>query len=297
MSDSPLLGLPYLAASQAQKHVTHNEALSMLDGLVHLAVASRLLTTPLASPTDGVRYLIAASPTGDWAGHAGEVALRMEGAWAFFTPREGWRLWVADEDVLIIFDGASWSVIGGGGGGLSDGDYGDVIVSGGGTIMTVDMANGPLKFPATQNPSADANTLDDYEEGTFTPAFAAAGSAFSYSHQAGSYTKIGNVVHFVLSIKLNTSANTLSANQLSVTGLPFTSKNAANLWRRFDVAWAGSTASYVSMHAYLGWSSNVLFFDGKTAAATSQGVGLAANAVLHATNGSEIAISGTYLSN
>jgi hypothetical protein len=111
MSDSPLLGLPYLAASQAQKHVTHNEALSMLDGLIHLAVVSRVLATPPEGPVDGARYLIAASPTGDWAGHVGEVALRMEGAWRFFTPREGWRLWVSDEDVLVIFDGASWSEI------------------------------------------------------------------------------------------------------------------------------------------------------------------------------------------
>jgi hypothetical protein len=113
MSDSPLLGLPYLAASQAQKHVTHNEALSMLDGLVHLAVASRALAAPPPSPADGARYLIAASPTGDWAGHEGQMALRMEGVWAFFTPREGWRLWVADEDTLITFDGTSWNGVGG----------------------------------------------------------------------------------------------------------------------------------------------------------------------------------------
>lgn len=112
MSESPSLGLPYLAASQAQKHLTHNEALSMLDGLIHLAVVSRALATPPASPADGDRYLVAGSPSGDWAGHAGEVALRMEGAWRFFTPREGWRLWLADEDALIVYDGAAWNEIG-----------------------------------------------------------------------------------------------------------------------------------------------------------------------------------------
>jgi hypothetical protein len=108
MSDSPSLALPYLAAAQAQKHVTVNEALSLLDGLVHLAVITRGLATPPATPVDGNRYLVAAGPTGDWNGHAGHVALRMEGTWRFLVPKEGWRTWVADEDALLSFDGTSW---------------------------------------------------------------------------------------------------------------------------------------------------------------------------------------------
>jgi Protein of unknown function (DUF2793) len=71
MSDTPLLALPYIAASQAQKHVTHNEALSLIDGLMQLSVISRALATPPATPLDGDRYLVAASPTAAWAGHAG----------------------------------------------------------------------------------------------------------------------------------------------------------------------------------------------------------------------------------
>lgn len=108
MSDSPSLALPYLAAAQAQKHVTHNEALALLDGLVHLAVVSRVVATPPSSPTDGLRYLVPASPTGDWAGQVGKIALRMDGIWRFITPREGFRLWVSDEDVLLSFDGTNW---------------------------------------------------------------------------------------------------------------------------------------------------------------------------------------------
>jgi hypothetical protein len=108
MSDTPLLAIPYIAASQAQKHVTHNEALSLLDGLLHLSVVSRILAAPPASPVDGNRYLIAAAPTGAWATHAGHIALRMEGTWRFMVPREGWRLWVENEDVFIIFDGTNW---------------------------------------------------------------------------------------------------------------------------------------------------------------------------------------------
>ena len=108
MSDTTHLALPYLAASQAQKHVTHNEALTLLDALVQAAVKSRGLATPPASPADGDRYLVAVSPTGDWTGQAGKLALQMDGAWRFLAPQEGWTLWVDDEDALLSFDGASW---------------------------------------------------------------------------------------------------------------------------------------------------------------------------------------------
>jgi Protein of unknown function (DUF2793) len=109
MPNSPLLALPYLASAQAQKHVTHNEALSLIDGLLHLSVISRTLATPPGVIVDGDRYLIAASPTGDWAGQAGQLTLRMEGAWRFLTPRKGWRLWVEAENLLLVFDGMNWA--------------------------------------------------------------------------------------------------------------------------------------------------------------------------------------------
>jgi hypothetical protein len=108
MSDSPLLGLPFLAASQAQKHVTLNDALALLDGLLHLSVISRSLTTPPATPVDGNRYLIAASPTASWSGHAGQIALRIAGAWRFLSPRAGWRIWVEAENIDLIFNGTAW---------------------------------------------------------------------------------------------------------------------------------------------------------------------------------------------
>jgi hypothetical protein len=113
MPDSPNLILPYLAAAQAQKHVTHNEALSLLDGLVQLAVASRATATPPPTPVDGVRYLVPAAATGEWVGSAGKIALRMEGAWRYIAPVEGFVLWVADEDKFLAFNGAIWAEVGG----------------------------------------------------------------------------------------------------------------------------------------------------------------------------------------
>jgi hypothetical protein len=108
MSNSTYLALPYLEASQAQKHVTVNEALARLDAQIHLSVLSRVLATPPATPNEGDRYLVAAAPSGAWATHAGKLAMWLEGAWAFGVPKEGWRMWVADEDQLLIFNGTTW---------------------------------------------------------------------------------------------------------------------------------------------------------------------------------------------
>ncbi|CAN0081588.1 unnamed protein product, partial [Phaeothamnion confervicola] len=108
MSDTPLIGLPLLEASQSQKHVTHNEALLLLDTMVHLAVISRVLAAPPGSPADGDRYLVAASATGGWLGHSGHIAFREAGAWRFAIPKAGWRLWVAAESLFLLFDGTLW---------------------------------------------------------------------------------------------------------------------------------------------------------------------------------------------
>lgn len=107
MSDTPQLGLPLLAAAQAQKHVTHNDALLRLDALIHLSVIARNLSSPPAA-ADGERYLVAAAPSGPWSGQQGAVALAQGGGWLFLTPRKGWRLWVEGEARLVVFDGTQW---------------------------------------------------------------------------------------------------------------------------------------------------------------------------------------------
>ena len=105
---TPNLALPYIAAAQAQKHVTHNEALDRLDGLVQLSVQDRDLTAPPASPAEGDRYIVAAGATGTWAGWDGDVTMFSGGAWVRLTPQTGWRAWIDDEGVLLVFDGAAW---------------------------------------------------------------------------------------------------------------------------------------------------------------------------------------------
>jgi len=76
-----------------------------------------------------------------------------------------------------------------------------------------------ITFPATINASSNANTLDDYEEGTWTPVVTAqSGSLTSYT-SAGSYTKIGNIVTLYCNVQV-TSVGT-SSGQMFITGCPF----------------------------------------------------------------------------
>lgn len=108
MDQTPNLALPYIAAAQAQKHVTHNEAIRALDALVQIGVESAVLSVPPDSPIDGARYIVGPSPTGAWAGHAGAVAAWQDGAWTILTPREGWLAWDRADSVLLAYDGTSW---------------------------------------------------------------------------------------------------------------------------------------------------------------------------------------------
>ncbi|MGD9916419.1 MAG: DUF2793 domain-containing protein [Paenirhodobacter sp.] len=107
---TPLLGLPYILPSQAQKHVTHNEALNLLDTVVQLAVLDRTLTAPPSAPVDGDRYIVAAGGTSEWQGHDGEVAMWQASAWTFAVPRQGWQAWVIAEETSVRFDGSDWIV-------------------------------------------------------------------------------------------------------------------------------------------------------------------------------------------
>jgi hypothetical protein len=111
MDTSPNLALPYIIAAQAQKHVTHNDAIRGLDALVQLMVLDKDLSSPPGSPSDGARYIVGPSPTGAWAGQAAKVAAWQDGAWAFYAPRTGWLAWVADEDKLYVHDGSAWGEI------------------------------------------------------------------------------------------------------------------------------------------------------------------------------------------
>ena len=105
---SPILALPFLQPSQAQKHVTHNEALRRLDIITQLRVRRFGATTPPSTPDPGVVYALGPDPDGAWAGQGGHLAAWLDGSWHFVIPQPGWRAWGLNEQVLRIWDGAAW---------------------------------------------------------------------------------------------------------------------------------------------------------------------------------------------
>ncbi|HEY8382733.1 MAG TPA: DUF2793 domain-containing protein [Microvirga sp.] len=112
MSSTPHLALPFIAAAQAQKHVTHNEALAALDALVHLAVKERGRIAPPATPADGERYLVGSGATGAFATHDGKIAFFDAGLWRFLEPRPGFAAYVEAEDRIVVHDGTLWHDLG-----------------------------------------------------------------------------------------------------------------------------------------------------------------------------------------
>ena len=99
----------------------------------------------------------------------------------------------------------------------------------------IDLTSGQIKFPATQVPSADPNTLDDYEEGTFTPTIAFGGNSVgvTYSAQTGAYTKIGNRVFVNITMTLTSRGS--STGNATIQTLPFTPASAVAAY-----AWFGN---------------------------------------------------------
>ncbi|MEO0780183.1 MAG: DUF2793 domain-containing protein [Pseudomonadota bacterium] len=109
MSDvTARLDLPLIKPSQAQKHVTHNEALQVLDGLVQAALEETGATTPPFEPVDGTLFALGASPTDEWSDQGDKLALRAGGGWIFIDPEQGWQAFDKAEGAFKFYDGSIW---------------------------------------------------------------------------------------------------------------------------------------------------------------------------------------------
>lgn len=106
MAQTNRYGLPFLQAGQAQKEITHNDALARVDTLIHLAVESR--HGAAASATIGSSWIVAASATGAWAGHDGQIAVFDESGWLFVAPLDGCIAFVRDESVFVHYATGQW---------------------------------------------------------------------------------------------------------------------------------------------------------------------------------------------
>jgi hypothetical protein len=131
------------------------------------------------------------------------------------------------------------------------------LSTGGGTVtgtVTLTSALNPtagIKFPATPSLSADVNTLDDYEEGTFTPTFTATTTSPTVTYNAityGAYVKIGRLVFINLRISVATLPAAGSGN-IRISGLPFSS-NATDAYGQLSIGYRGGWTTTAPTYAY-----------------------------------------------
>lgn len=102
-------GFPLLAAGQAQKEITHNEALIVADALISGTVEAGPLDTPPVAPTPGQMWIVGDNPSGSWSQAAGQLALWTQGGWRFFSPHPGQRLWDKTSGSFIWYRESAWS--------------------------------------------------------------------------------------------------------------------------------------------------------------------------------------------
>tara|TARA_R110000787_G_scaffold42303_10_gene104008 strand:+ start:785 stop:1408 length:624 start_codon:yes stop_codon:yes gene_type:complete len=107
MTTTTQLSITHLVESQASAEVSINDALNKLDAVIQLSVKDRHLTAPPASPAEGDRYIPAATATGLWAGHEGKILVYLTG-WVAIVPRQGFKVWVEDENLDMHYTGTAW---------------------------------------------------------------------------------------------------------------------------------------------------------------------------------------------
>jgi len=154
---SPNLDMPFLMPSQAQKHVTHNEALQHLDALVQLRVGAFGASLPPAAPEHGDCYALGAGASGDWAGQDGSLAYWDGTGWLFLTPVAGWRAWGQTEGEMRVYDDGDWRTPGHLGVNTNADTTNRLAVASDATLLTHDGAGHQVKV--NKSSSADTASL------------------------------------------------------------------------------------------------------------------------------------------
>lgn len=114
MSTTPNLALEQWPSGTPSGSVTVNDALQVIDAILHLSPEDKDLAAPptTVEADKGKTWIVGASATGAWAGHDGEVALcTAADVWRFLVPNEGWRADVRDEDVAYRYSGTAWGAM------------------------------------------------------------------------------------------------------------------------------------------------------------------------------------------
>lgn len=103
-STTPAHDLPLLFAGQSQKEFFVNAAFSRCDALLHPVIEGEIATEPVA-PEEGQGWLVAQNASGAFAGRTGMLAVRQSGAWQFFSPSDGMRLFDRSTGQQVLFAG------------------------------------------------------------------------------------------------------------------------------------------------------------------------------------------------
>ncbi len=110
-NQTPNLSLPFIMPAQAQKHITHNEAIELLDMVVQLTLETADATVPPSAPSEGQTWALGASAVGAWAGQDGMIASWRGGGWLFAAPQDGWMAWCKDAANLKVRTGGAWQTL------------------------------------------------------------------------------------------------------------------------------------------------------------------------------------------
>lgn len=108
MTRTAQLSLPLVMPAQAQKHVTVNQALSVLDTVTQLGVRSSVVSSSPDAVNDGDAFIVPVDAAGEWQGRSGAVAVWNNGGWSYLNARPGWRAWDESLSGWQIFDGVTW---------------------------------------------------------------------------------------------------------------------------------------------------------------------------------------------
>ena len=108
MDQSPRFGLPFLLPGQAQKELTHNEAVQAIEILLCPVVDGVDLDTPPTEPGAGACYLVGAGASGDWTGNDGALACFTEGGWRFVQPVEAMQVVDKASGQILAFRSGYW---------------------------------------------------------------------------------------------------------------------------------------------------------------------------------------------
>ncbi len=102
--------LPYIVAGQAQKEVTHNDALDRIDALLQVRVVGVGVTTPPAAPVFGQSWIIGAGASGIWAGKAQQIACFGRSGWRYFDVKEGFAVWNLADAKTAVRTANGWAL-------------------------------------------------------------------------------------------------------------------------------------------------------------------------------------------